>query len=73
MESTDQGKDREAVASLLPGMRVSEARTELAKHGYTLRVMKTEKGNLIGTCDFVPSRVNVAIKDEIVTEVLGYQ
>ena len=46
------------ITRAITGSRIAKAEKFLAKHGWTLRVMKTEKGNCVGTCDLNPSRFN---------------
>ena len=59
------------LSSLIVGMSVESAGNFLGAHKWRLRVMKTEKGNCIGTCDIVSNRVNVRTENEVVVEVMS--
>ena len=45
---------------------------EIAKrYGFTTRVARQDGVDLAGTADFSDSRVNVAVKGDVVTEILS--
>lgn len=50
------------------GMKKEDLDKEFAGTGFTYRVMHEDGNDFIGTCDFVPTRINITIKKGIVTE-----
>lgn len=60
-----------ALTKGITGASLEKANLLLAAHGWSLRVMRTEKGNCLGTCDFVANRFNVSVENESVVEVLS--
>jgi hypothetical protein len=44
---------------------------KLMESGYHLRIMEQDGQYLIGTCDYWPNRINVAIEKGVVKKVLG--
>ena len=41
------------------------------RYGFTTRVVRQDGVDLPGTMDYSDSRVNVAVKDDIVTEIVS--
>ena len=58
-------------AEALLGKTEEEARKLVEASCCTLRVMKLNGEELIGTADYVPNRINVAVENGVVTEILG--
>lgn len=40
--------------------------------GHTVRVTSEDGVGLFGTCDFLPDRVNVAVVDGVISQVLDF-
>jgi hypothetical protein len=55
----------------LVGMHITDAEQYCFLAGYICRVQKFNDQEQIGTCDYQRLRVNVAIADNLVTEVYG--
>lgn len=53
------------------GMTLEEAEGYLISKKFKLRVMHRDGKDLVGTCDYNPFRFNVAIVNNIVTEVIN--
>lgn len=54
----------------LVGLSLDEA--QLMYKDYDIRVMSMDEQQLIGTCDWVPTRINVAIEKKIITAILNF-
>lgn len=55
----------------LIGLTVEKAEAYLGDHGLSMRVLREDGVDLPATMDLVPTRVNVAVVDGVVTEVLS--
>lgn len=64
-------KEKEFNEASLLGQNLNTAVGLANIDGFTLRTMKLNGQELIGTCDFRPNRINVAIENDVVTEILG--
>jgi hypothetical protein len=53
------------------GSSVDDATAALEAQGLSLRVLRLDGEDLVGTMDFVPTRVNVAVEDDVVVEILS--
>ena len=53
------------------GMSREEAQKTLQANGLTLRCQNLNGQSLIGTCDYRTDRVNVAIRENKITKVIG--
>lgn len=51
------------------GMEEDEAIKELEHHSYQCRVMSVNGESFFGTCDYLPTRVNLTIVDGVVTSI----
>lgn len=59
-----------AEAEVLVGLTLAEAEAEAADRGWTVRTARLDGEDLALTEDFSPTRVNVAVDDDVVTEIL---
>jgi hypothetical protein len=59
------------IQRLIHRLPVADAITELAKHGYTLRVVREEGRDCVCTCDVNTKRVNVEVVCQQIHTVLG--
>lgn len=59
------------IDSELVGLTENFARAKCIENDLRLRVTSKDGEPLIGTCDYRPERVNVAVANEIVTSVDG--
>ena len=48
------------------GHTLSEAKKLATQQGFTIRVMRMNGEELVGTTDFVPTRIDVAVENDIV-------
>ena len=55
----------------LIGLDVADAMPIAESYGYIIRVMEKDGQGLIGTCDYDDFRINVSVKDEKITSILG--
>lgn len=53
------------------GNTVAEVSKEARRTGWLIRVMRKDGENCIGTCDYNPGRLNVAVVDGKITEILS--
>ena len=53
------------------GKPLAEVSEKAKAAGWSLRVMRENGKNCMGTCDHNPGRINVAVVDERVTEVIS--
>jgi hypothetical protein len=53
------------------GCAVEVVSEKAKKLGWSIRVMKSDGKNCIGTCDYNPGRINIAVVDGIVTDILS--
>ena len=58
-------------AAVLVGLDIEGAIAQAAARGWEVRVMRLDGEDQLGTADYVVERVNVAVDDEIVTEILS--
>lgn len=63
--------ERRLDARELVGLSEAEARERAAGYGCTVRVGRRNGESLFGTRDLRPDRIDVAVEDERVTEILG--
>ena len=63
------------VHEMLVGLELSFAqdmvRNVAKKCPYTIRVMRKDGRNCIGTCDFNPDRVNVAVVNGVIKSIIS--
>ncbi len=55
----------------LIGMTTEDASAALKKDNMKIRIMRRDGEGGVGTCDYIPERVNVAIVDGKVTEIIN--
>ena len=48
------------------GHTLSEAKKLATPQGFTIRVMQMNREGLVGTTDFVPTRIDVAVENDII-------
>lgn len=53
------------------GKTVAEISEEAKRTGWSVRVMRENGKNCLGACDYSPGRINVAVVDGKVAEVIG--
>jgi hypothetical protein len=63
--------DLAEAAALLVGLTEAEATDAATAQGLTMRIVRLDGEDLPATMDYSPTRVNVAVADGIVTEVLS--
>ena len=63
--------DIKAMAALLTGLSEAEATDVASANGWTIRVVRIDGEDLAVTADYSDTRVNVAVADGVVTEVLS--
>lgn len=61
----------EAIKNSAIGHDINEVKQEASRTGWSIRIMKQDGKNCMGTCDYIPSRINVEVKDDKVVEVFG--
>lgn len=61
----------ESICESIVGQSVDAAKLEAERAGCSIRVMKIDGKNCIGTCDYKPSRINVAVADGKIIEITG--
>jgi len=61
----------EAIKKSAIGNTVDQVSEEAKRTGWSIRVMKQDGKNCMGTCDYNPSRINVAVVDGKITEIMG--
>lgn len=72
MSHVDLGNDSLAeMAPELVGKGLDDARLYLARIDCRLVQVKTERGNMMTTADFVPSRLRVETVDGVITRIAG--
>jgi hypothetical protein len=59
-----------ADAEVLVGLTLAEAEDEAARRGWSVRVARLDGEDLMLTEDYSPTRINVAVEDDVVVEVL---
>jgi len=52
------------------GLRFEQAKQLAESQGFVLRVMREDGEHYIGTCDYRTNRLNIAIDDGAVTDLL---
>lgn len=60
-----------ADAEVLVGLPLARAEAEALHRGWTVRVARQDGEDLALTDDYSPTRVNVAVQDDVVTEVVS--
>lgn len=61
----------ESIKHVAIGCTVNEIMQEAEKGGWSVRVVKENGKNCMGTCDFQPFRINVAVDRGEVTEIVS--
>lgn len=61
----------EAIKKSAIGNTVEDVAKEAQRTGWSVRVMKQDGKNCIGTCDWNPGRINVAVVEGKITEIIG--
>lgn len=61
----------EAIKSSAIGNTVEEVSKEAKRTGWSIRVMKQDGKNCMGTCDYNPGRINVEVRGGKIVEILG--
>jgi hypothetical protein len=61
----------EAIKRSAIGNTVEQVSEEAKRTGWSVRVMKQDGENCIGTCDWNPGRINVAVVEGKITEIIG--
>ena len=61
----------EAIKKSAIGNTVEEVSEEAKRTGWSIRVMQKDGKNCVGTCDYNPGRINVAVSDGKITEIIG--
>tara|TARA_R110000868_G_scaffold393641_1_gene664733 strand:- start:122 stop:412 length:291 start_codon:yes stop_codon:yes gene_type:complete len=69
IELDDETEELKSLSDSLVGVELSYARGML--NAWSIRVMRIDGQNCIGTTDFNPDRINVAIREGTITHVLG--
>jgi nucleoside-triphosphatase THEP1 len=62
----------EAIKKSAIGNTVEEVSEEAKRTGWSIRVMKQDGKDCVGTCDYNPGRLNVAVDNGKITEILGF-
>ena len=60
MEKIDDGN--------VVGLTVSQATSKLALYNKTIRILEQDNNYFMGSCDYQPDRVNVAVVGNIITK-----
>jgi hypothetical protein len=71
VDGTATSLDIKAMAALLIGLPEAEATDVASANGWTMRVVRIDGEDLAVTADYSETRVNVAVADGVVTEVLS--
>ena len=61
----------DAIKKSAIGNTVEDVSKEAERTGWSIRVMKQDGKNCIGTCDYRPGRINVAVVEGRITEIIG--
>ena len=61
----------EAIKRSAIGNTVEQVSEEAKRTGWLVRVMRQDGENCIGTCDLNPGRINVAVVEGKITEIIS--
>lgn len=53
------------------GMDLPDAESLAEESGHKIRVMMRDKSCLVGTCDYLPQRINVAVEEGKISSIIG--
>ena len=71
MRSSEYLDYLDAIKRSAIGQSLSAVRAEARRKGWRVRVVFVDGRACIGTCDYVPERINVAVERGVVTEIRG--
>jgi nucleoside-triphosphatase THEP1 len=61
----------EAIKKSAIGNTVEEISEEAKRTGWSIRVLKQDGKDCMGACDYNPGRINVAVDNGKITEIIG--